>query len=490
MATGYARQSSGLITNGVTIQASHHNNEFDAILAFANATTGHNHDGTAGGGAVIPTAGMSGLTSTSAGIIAATGTNTVAVRTITGTADKITVTNGTGASANPTITIASTYAGQNTITTLGTITTGVWTGTDIAVADGGTGASSASDARTNLGLIIGTDVQAYDANLTAFADLSLIADRLPYANGTGTLSLTTFTGAARNLLDDATASDMRTTLGLGAMALQSTTSASATFANTGFGIANSDGSHFVTIRPGTEYTDDRVFTITTGDTNRTLTLNGNATLDDWFDQSTKTSANPTFNTPTISGLRLVDTGIISTSGSTGSYSLAGWNGSAFVNMLTVTSATAPTIEIRGTTTNDDATAGFVGEVIDDEIASGSATSLTTGTAKTIISISLTAGDWDVWGSIGFLPNTASGTRVSQMLSCISLSDNTISTAPFGGGFAAISTALAAPPTGSVLPTGQTRISVASTTTVYLVARCNFDTSTLTAYGYIGARRVR
>lgn len=46
--------------------------------------------------------------------------------------------------------IASTYVGQNTITTLGTITTGTWTGTDIAVADGGTGASTVDAARTNL----------------------------------------------------------------------------------------------------------------------------------------------------------------------------------------------------------------------------------------------------------------------------------------------------------------------------------------------------
>ena len=62
-----------------------------------------------------------------------------------GTTDRISV------SANA-IDIASTYVGQNTITTLGTITTGTWNGVDIAVADGGTGASTAADARTNLGI--------------------------------------------------------------------------------------------------------------------------------------------------------------------------------------------------------------------------------------------------------------------------------------------------------------------------------------------------
>ena len=45
-------------------------------------------------------------------------------------------------------------------------------GTDVPVTDGGTGASSAGDARTSLGLVIGTDVQAYDADLGVLAGLA------------------------------------------------------------------------------------------------------------------------------------------------------------------------------------------------------------------------------------------------------------------------------------------------------------------------------
>jgi hypothetical protein len=65
---------------------------------------------------------------------------------VVGTADRIT------ANANS-IDIASTYAGQESIDTVGTITTGTWNGTTIAIANGGTGATTAAGARANLGAV-------------------------------------------------------------------------------------------------------------------------------------------------------------------------------------------------------------------------------------------------------------------------------------------------------------------------------------------------
>lgn len=69
-----------------------------------------------------------------------------------GTQVNVNVTANRTAITADAIDIASTYVGQSSITTLGTITTGVWNGTDVAVSDGGTGASDAATARTNLGI--------------------------------------------------------------------------------------------------------------------------------------------------------------------------------------------------------------------------------------------------------------------------------------------------------------------------------------------------
>ena len=140
---------------------------------------------------------------------------------ITGITDLAVADGGTGASTagGARSNLGAAASGANTdITSLGGLTT------DIAVADGGTGASTAAAARTNLGLVIGTDVQAYDANnavtdaaqtftvsqrgtITVDNDLSLdlsVTNNFKCTpTGTGTLTFTNHTaGQSGNILLD------------------------------------------------------------------------------------------------------------------------------------------------------------------------------------------------------------------------------------------------------------------------------------------------
>ena len=131
------------------------------------------------------------------------------------------VIGGTGITASADeIAIDSTVATLTGTQTLTNKTIGVsqLSGT-VAIANGGTNASSAGDARTNLGVVIGTDVQAYDAGLNSIAGLTTAADNLIYTSASDTYAVTSFTAYGRSLVDDADAATARTTLGLGTAAV-------------------------------------------------------------------------------------------------------------------------------------------------------------------------------------------------------------------------------------------------------------------------------
>jgi hypothetical protein len=104
----------------------------------------------------------------------------------------------------------------SSLTSVGTIATGVWNGTAIAIANGGTGSTSAGDARTALGVAIGSDVQAYNATLAAVAGGTYTGD--DSITTLGTITTGTWTGTAIAIANGGTGSTTdsgaRTALGL------------------------------------------------------------------------------------------------------------------------------------------------------------------------------------------------------------------------------------------------------------------------------------
>lgn len=105
-------------------------------------------------------------------------------------------------------------AGTITANLTGTASTATALAATLGVAAGGSGATDAAGARTNLGLAIGTNVQAYNANLNSIAGLTTAADRIGYFTGAGTSAIATFTAAGRTIVGSTDIANARTNLGL------------------------------------------------------------------------------------------------------------------------------------------------------------------------------------------------------------------------------------------------------------------------------------
>jgi hypothetical protein len=152
--------------------------------------------------------------------------------------------------------------------------------------------------------------------------------------------------------------------------------------------------------------------------------------------------------------------------------------------ITLNNTATGKVVLRGTGTNDNAASGFVGEEIESLIAIGSEVNLTSPTPSNVTSISLTKGDWDVQGNVNYDAAGATDTLMSAGISTTSATVPTDGSECYSG-FQFVTTTFK---DSITLP--RKRISIASTTTVYLVGQATFSAGTMKVFGGITARRVR
>jgi hypothetical protein len=192
-----------------------------------------------------------------------------------------------------------------------------------------------------------------------------------------------------------------------------------------------------------------------------------------------------FNAVTVSGSASFNGNI----NANGNFIMTASANAAFTGNVTVSGAAklAGKNDIAGTTTNDNAPAGYIGEYVSSIITSPA--SLSNNTNANLTTISLTPGDWDVWAEVQFL---GAASTTMRLIECgINTASGSITTQPgFFGSIGASDSTIWVSNVQTTVKCGPTRVTLTGTTTYYINALAQFGTSTCTMQGGIFARRAR
>jgi hypothetical protein len=164
---------------------------------------------------------------------------------------------------------------------------------------------------------------------------------------------------------------------------------------------------------------------------------------------------------------------------------AATNPSGYQTAAQVTTALAPYQTKAGTTTNDNAVAGQIGEYMGVQRLSTAALALTTNVDAALTSLTLTAGDWDVWGSLGVTMTNPANVMLRGWIN----PTGTVSPSIDQMGGNAIEP-VANGVLQAIVPLTPMRVSIAASTVVTLGTNCSFTSGTISAWGKLMARRAR